>query len=282
MRPRLIACDLDGTVVKNGTEITKRTAHAFKRAHELGCVTAISTGRSESMVSSQLRSALGADYLISSNGARLSELGSGAVLLSRPLARSTAREIMLSQKRDGAAFSIQFENTSVLEWRTVAGWLRTEHSREKFSLGSFIGLISSVHCVISAQRQLERRRDEVEKLSIFIEDARALEQRRDEVLSGFEVSAVCASAHELEITAAQVSKGEALRALAQRLGIEKEEIIAFGDSGNDVSMAQAAGLFVAMENADELAKAAAHDIARSIENDGVAEYLEALWNKEGI
>ncbi len=74
----------------------------------------------------------------------------------------------------------------------------------------------------------------------------------------------------IELTARGVSKGAALRALARRLGIRHEEIVAIGDQDNDRSLLEAAGLRVAMGNAVPELKALADLIAPSVSEDGVA------------
>ena len=64
--------------------------------------------------------------------------------------------------------------------------------------------------------------------------------------------------------------------LADRLGIKADQIVAFGDSENDITMLRAAGLGVAMANSLDITKNAADDITLSNDDDGVAVYLEKL------
>jgi hypothetical protein len=77
-----------------------------------------------------------------------------------------------------------------------------------------------------------------------------------------------------EITAPGVSKGSALAFLAHRYGIAREETIAAGDNGNDVSMIAWAGLGVAMANATPEAMAVAKWVAPSVGEDGVADLID--------
>ena len=71
-----------------------------------------------------------------------------------------------------------------------------------------------------------------------------------------------------------VSKGNAVTILAEHYGIAREQIICIGDSENDLSMIKYAGLGVAMGNADQEVKAAAHYITDSNNCDGVARVIE--------
>ena len=78
----------------------------------------------------------------------------------------------------------------------------------------------------------------------------------------------------LEINAPGVTKGSALLALAKHLGLARSQLMAMGDSGNDLAMLQAAGLGVAMGNATEEVKAAADAVSADNNHDGVAVAIE--------
>ena len=74
----------------------------------------------------------------------------------------------------------------------------------------------------------------------------------------------------LEIVNAKVNKGEALRFVAEHFGIKREEVMAIGDSNNDIAMLEYAGVGVAMENASPRVKEVADVMTKSNEEDGVA------------
>ena len=80
--------------------------------------------------------------------------------------------------------------------------------------------------------------------------------------------------HNLEVMNKGVTKGNAVRILAQMYGINREEIIAIGDNENDISMIEYAGLGIAMGNAEELLKRAADHVTGDYQEDGVAEAIE--------
>ena len=78
----------------------------------------------------------------------------------------------------------------------------------------------------------------------------------------------------LEIVNAQVNKGEALRFVAEHFGVKREEVMAIGDSNNDIAMVEYAGLGVAMGNASPRVKEAADVMTKSNQEDGVAEAIK--------
>ena len=83
----------------------------------------------------------------------------------------------------------------------------------------------------------------------------------------------------LEFLHPEVSKGAALRKVMQSLGLDSDQVIAFGDSHNDLDLLQIAGTGVAMGNADDEVKAQADVVAAPNTEDGVARVLEAmLWS----
>ena len=88
--------------------------------------------------------------------------------------------------------------------------------------------------------------------------------------------AVTGGIRNIEVSDRLATKGNAMLDLADKLGITADEIVAFGDSENDITMLRAAGLGVAMENSLDITKKAADDTTLSNDDDGVAVYLEKL------
>ena len=124
-------------------------------------------------------------------------------------------------------------------------------------------------------RMMEEHPTEIEKFSILY----ATEAQRDAAWQA--VAAACptleiASSIErnMEINAPGVSKGPGLMALARHLGLAPAQVMAVGDSGNDRTMVQLAGLGVAMGNATEDIRRVADAITADNNHDGVAEAIE--------
>ena len=120
-----------------------------------------------------------------------------------------------------------------------------------------------------------KSRYEVEELQIYFLSSAARKQV-DEIMS--ETEDVCAAYTGIyaEIFSKEASKGRALAALAEKLGIEKQEIACIGDGENDLSMFEASGLKIAMGNAVSGLKEQADYITATNNRDGVA---EAVYKK---
>ena len=91
-------------------------------------------------------------------------------------------------------------------------------------------------------------------------------------LGHFEVARV--SAFELEITAKGVDKGRTARRLMEHINVDPACAVAFGDSANDLPLADVCGTFVAMDNSSRQVKDRADDVCESVYDDGVARWLE--------
>ena len=120
--------------------------------------------------------------------------------------------------------------------------------------------------------------DKVQGLFVSVEDRdRALADMRDVR----DVSVTGALEKNIEVNAAGVNKGTALKILGELLHIRPEDIMAFGDASNDLAMIQAVGTGVAMENGIEEVKQAADHVAPPNDADGVARFIEAYVLNEG-
>ena len=115
---------------------------------------------------------------------------------------------------------------------------------------------------------------EIEKFSIIYPDDAARDAAWQAVLTVGPTEITTSLDSNLEINAPGVTKGSALLALAEHLGLARSQLMAMGDSGNDLAMLQAAGLGVAMGNATEEVKAAADAVSADNNHDGVAVAIE--------
>lgn len=117
---------------------------------------------------------------------------------------------------------------------------------------------------------------DAEKLNAFFLDLGDREAAREE-LNQVEGIIISSSIYNnLEMNAQGATKGDALLWLADYLGIDRMETMAFGDGENDVSMLEAAGIGVAMENGQDSVKASANELTLTNDQDGVAAAIEKL------
>jgi len=115
----------------------------------------------------------------------------------------------------------------------------------------------------------------VQKIQFFTRDMELRVRLLTEIPQVFPgILATSSSPQNIELNQDTANKGDALLALADRLGVPREKTLAFGDGLNDVSMIRAAGVGIAMDNAEDVVKEAADWVTASCDEDGVARGIE--------
>ena len=263
---KMVVSDIDGTLIPFGGALSQRTRSAIRACIEKGVVFVPASGRTLFGAIRPFQD-MGLDFpVISANGGRVD---------------SHARESLLHEDCIPDDLS-----KSVCELLLSAGCYMTSYvGTEVYSLPETNGFNST--CVniseavrkdqidIEEQRQLIRSKGTLRpyKYEAYSDDKALLQDLKETFVSmGLSVSG--AFAFNLEIMASGAGKGSAVRQLSHYLNICKEEILALGDGSNDITLLEAAGLPVAMENAADVLKPHARIIAPSAENDGAAQIIE--------
>ncbi len=275
-RIRLLALDVDGTLFTNKGIITQKTIEAIKAAQKAGVTVIIASGREFDGAPLEQLEAAGIDvpYVITANGAAVYKV-SGRECLSQqcmPIEKIESElEMLMNSEVHVTAFidGHKFVPAHVVDYVDNMGL--PAHIAERLKkispvMDDFMGYIKSDDA-------------KVQKFTLNFQrlpDGTCL--NRDKVAKVLyacpHISVVNGGFSNLEMTAKGVNKGQGLRALADKLGIDMEETMAIGDSENDLDMIIAAGVGVAMENADAEIKEASDFVTLSNENDGVAYAIE--------
>jgi len=271
-RIKLIAFDLDGTLLTDDKRLTEYTRKMLRKATESGIEIVPATGRPLTAVPEMLLDFPGIRYIITSNGARIIGTKEKEILYEELLPREKAKEILDIFAKYDTMREVFFNGQGYVDkadLSIVERYIRTPVMAEYIrTTRKPVDDIDRLIC------QAEGDADKVQ--GIFVnptEKAEALIKIKK--IDGVEVSGTLAgNINNIEVNAAGVHKGAALLWLGKRLGIETEEIMAFGDGANDISMLEAAGIGVAMANGIQDAKDAADAVALSNEEDGVAAYVE--------
>lgn len=266
---RLIASDLDETLLDSTHHVPERVRAAISAAREKGVRFVPCTGRPFESVNVTLDElgllGLPGEYVLSFNGGVVTENSSGVPLTSCKLDRERARELYARGVEHGFCMHI---NT--------------------------LGPVYLYNYVPEERAYIEGRMDIVETMAPTLDEAvgdqdvvkliyMCLDQERLEdvermfaqegLTDGLDV--YYSGNRYLEFNAPGINKGAGLLALAGRLGIAREEVMAIGDNSNDIPMLRAAGLGVAVANATDEAKAAADYVCQADNDHGaVAEALE--------
>lgn len=269
---RLIAFDLDGTLLKDNKELTPRTLKALSRAAEAGIFLVPATGRLYDGVPEEIRTLPFIRYVIGANGAQVYDAWEKRILHRAEMNREEILRFF-DASESSTAITGCYKNGKAYMSRADM------EKMEAYSPGqALFRMMRRIYLPVEDLKTFLLESEEtVQKLMLFFAD---LEERRrvlahmEAALSDLSVSS--SVINNIEVNTGEANKGAALKFLRGYLGIKKEETAAFGDGSNDITMLMEAGIGFAMENACPEAKEAADRIALSNEQDGVAEEIEKL------
>lgn len=273
MTIKLIATDMDGTILDSqGLLDLPRLEKILDRLEEKGIRFVIATGNEIHRVRQLLGHLTDRVVLIVANGAKIFE--------NNQLIQVETWDDELVEKAltffKGQECQNQFVITSMNGGFVKDGTIFTQ--LDKFMTPEMIELFyQRMNFVEELHPELFGG---VLKMSLVVGEDRTEQVQEDfnQVFNGY-VQAVSSGYGCLDIIQDGIHKAWALQELLKRWNIKSEEIMAFGDSENDVEMLELAGIAYAMENADEKAKAVATDIAPANSQGGVYQVLEAWLDK---
>lgn len=261
MAVQLVAIDLDDTLLDSGLHISPRCAHDIRILREEGVLVTLATGR---MYRSALRYAreMGMDLpLITYQGALVKDTRSGEVLYFRPVG-AMATTVMEYLQEQGVYFHTYFDDQLCVE----------RFTEEAVSYSQLAGVeLTFLPDLIEASRTKEA----LKIMVICLETSRLDPVEADlKARFGQELYITRSKMHYLEIMHRDANKAQALQLVAEHYGIPQANVLAIGDSYNDLGMLAWAGIGVAVGNAPQLVKDAADHVTSSNDEDGVAEALE--------
>lgn len=280
-RYRMIAIDLDGTLLSPKGEVTPRAKSAVHKALAAGFLVCFATGRNWTESRTVIEAVEHYATAVFVGGAMVIDTGKDVTLHRTLMDADLARALCLAIEGEGhAVLALQDTATAGVDYvvsgdtpmdPATAHWMRVTSAKiHRFPRLSEHPHDHTVRVGIVAQRDESRR-------------------VREKLLAEFGERIICHSlfvpaydVEVLEVFDPAVNKWEGILHVARRHGIAAEEIIAIGDDMNDVPMLQNAGLGVAMGNARPEAMAAAKMVIKPNTEEGLAEFLEELVEKHVV
>ena len=260
MKYRLIATDMDGTLLQPDDTISTATLKAIEKAREKGVVFTLSTGRPVQGVKKYI-DLLGLDCpVITYNGAVVVHSGTGDILFSQDMDKEDARLVYNLALEKGVMFILWSKN------RLYASELGEKSAFYEQITSTKANLLTDFDSLLERGITKFLWYDEPEILDEYIEQLKHSHLK--------DTTFIKSRAYFMEFFSAQTSKAVALAKLGEYYGISQQEIIAIGDQTNDLSMIEYAGLGVAMGNGVDKVKNAADYVTASNTEDGVAKVIE--------
>ena len=288
---KLLMIDMDGTCLDSRSRMTDRTLRALRRAAAEGIIVVPATRRNLGCLPHRLAAGTvyehgmpyrGADedvrknqglfrYVISSNGAAVTDLRKRKTIFHRMMPREEALSLLETCGEIPLGRAAHICHRYLMEGKllTLAG--RFLYGRDA----------AGVYCARDIQKAVEESPHEVEELQFYFLSPGAKEKLRSVMASCPGLEAAYSGIYA-EIYSKDASKGRALTALREYLGIEKEETACIGDGENELSMFDASGVKIAMGNAVSVLKERADYVTASNDRSGAAQAIEKLLDHPGM
>ncbi|MCE5235776.1 MAG: Cof-type HAD-IIB family hydrolase [Clostridiaceae bacterium] len=268
---RLVAFDLDGTVLNSKKEVSPRTMEAMRRAAAGGIRLVTATGRQMNDIPCNVLPGIpGISYAVTANGALTYALPEGEAVFSRVFPAPDARRILSECRLFKAMLHVGYGKGGVLDDRGAA-W------EDPKARDGILALSRAWKFDFSdTVTEFAAWEDPPCKLTLIFFDPAERERAVLHFSKYRELTVSSSERMNLEIMPPNTHKGAAIAFLAAREGLSARQVMAIGDSHNDMDMLSAAGLGVAMGNGAPELKKMADFVTLSCDEDGVALAIEGI------
>lgn len=289
---RMIALDLDGTLLNSESKVTKASIDAIKEAQENGIEVVIATGRASFDVREIFRSTGIKTWIISANGAVIHD-PEGRLYHSVSIDREKAKGILQWLEEENYYYEV-FSDDAIFTPQNGRELLDIELDRlrsanpaadlSKLELAASQQLSQNGYAYICSYRELFEAGKDINVYNIL-----AFSFHKEKLQKGWKrfekekgLTLVTSAEHNFELEHIDASKGLALEKLSQNLGIPLSDTAAAGDSQNDYSMLKIVGKSFAMGNAREDIKEMADEVAPANDENGVAHILRHFIDQKKV
>lgn len=260
---KIISFDMDDTLLHDDLSISDYTLHVLKKLYQRGYFIVPASGRAQKSILPFVEKIGCVQYYISCNGAEVWDGTSHSLVsretfsteLGKKIAAFGKKHGCYSQTYDGEYFYYS-EQSHWADMYAAASMLR----------GQFVGDLENY---INEPRAKILMMADAEKITVMLHEARELFKDQ--------VSVTCSKPYFLEFNPLKATKGNALKIVADLCSVGMDDVCAFGDSLNDLSMLQTAGYGVAVKNARDDVKTQCKYHCLSNNEDGVAHFLDEMF-----
>lgn len=265
----MVGLDLDGTLLTTEKKMTSHTRDVLEKALAQGIVVLVSTGRPISAIPKEILEIPGMKYAVTSNGARVLDLETNEVLHESMISMETAEQLIDIINDYDALLEI------FIDGKSYAKRSQVERAHD------YLKDPNAAEYVLSTRIRVEDVRAVLHEKQSPLDKVHGIFKSKEDTLDAYEhlskvpgIVAASSFGDNWEINKEGTNKGIALLKLGEILGIKREEIMACGDSMNDLEMLKEVGFAVAMGNGSAEVKAVADYITVTNDEDGVAKAIE--------
>ena len=268
---KLVASDLDGTLLNKNKEITPRLFDALEKLDELGIYFVPSTGRPFGTVPKAIKELPFLKYVITSNGAAIYDAAEQKNIIENFLTPEAVDAVIKIAKELPVITEYFIEGKAYIAkdiYDDLAPFNLTE---------SHVTYIKNSRTPVEDfWNEMKRNNTVLENINLVFADMELRKETWDRLKALGLASVTAATTKNIEITSLFATKAKALEKLCEVLGFTSENVLAMGDGDNDMPMIEFAGIGVAMANGEEHIKQAANIIADDCDDFGAAKILEQI------
>ncbi len=261
---RLCALDLDDTLLNSHQELSERNERAVRGILEKGVHIVLASGRIHSSAK-RFADKLNLDApIISCNGAMVRTPISNEIWLDESIPGELCIPVMDYCEQNN--LQLNYYRDDVVYSKEYTSWLQLYHTRTKVPLKIIPDFYSQMRGLPSTKLVIVDSPERTDALTPIFKE-----------MLGQHLYITKTTDEYLEFMPLQANKGSALRLVAERLGVDMSETLAFGDGHNDIPLLQAAGMGIAVGNAKAQLKAVAGRVIGHHDEDSVGIALEEIF-----
>lgn len=284
---KLVAIDLDGTLLNSYGIVTEYTKQTIKKCIQKGIEIVLASGRPNDSIEAIAKEIGATNYFISGNGALIYDMQKQESIYEKYMTKEKVLEIIKICEENSISYNV-YTNKTILATSLKHNVLyyHKENLKKEENKKTHINIVENMYEYVKQLNEERFLKITVcdENNSIFNSIIRKLRQ-----IEGIEVLDVSHMSRKIirqgteeipieyyytEVSLAEVDKWNAIEFLREKLGIKKEEIIAIGDNMNDKKMIEEAGLGIIMKGSTPIVSEVADYITEGNNEDGVAKALE--------
>lgn len=268
-RIKMVGLDLDGTTLNKEGKLSELTKKALHKAMKRGIHIVVTTGRTFASLPKEITDIEELEYIITSNGAHITRMEDRNLVYSNYIPKEAIIKLINIFKEEGYSIEVFTGGKAYME------------SEEYYYFKNCEKSYRDIDYIVRTRNPIEGIYDfmlshsgKIENININFEDLDEKEKAKAVLEKVPGITLTSSFIHNWEIGGESTSKGNALKTLAKMLDVNpEEELLACGDSPNDISMIKLAKVGIAVANATEETKAASDFVFPSNDEDGVAKAL---------
>lgn len=288
---RLIAVDLDGTLLNSYGEVTDYSKKIIKKLIENGIKFIIASGRPIDSIKTIAKEIGSDEYFIAGNGAIIYDIKKDKVIYEKYLSKSKVLEIIKICEKNSISYNVYTDKTILatgLKYNVL--YYYKENLKKEEDKKTNIHIVSDMY-----EHVKNLKEDKFLKITICEDNESIFNSIMKKIknINGIDILDVSHMSRKVinqgteevsieyyytEISLSNVDKWTAIEYLIEKLGIKKEEVIAIGDNMNDKKMIENAGLGIVMEGSTPGVTEVADEIAPSNNEDGATKILQKYYN----